>query len=338
MDKRSTTRTPYIDTLKGLAMLGVIMVHMNNSIPAPNSILSKVAAIGARCPQLFFIISAYLTWRSLSLHGLDVKTFWKKRFLKIAPLFYLALFVALFLPTLHFTSIRDLLAHIFFLNGLYPVWTNSIMGVEWYIADLALFYLLVPLLWKVIKDLRSALIILGGSVVISVFFTVITNRLVDMSVPAYEMYFHTFCIINQLPVLLMGIVAFYLVEQMKQGGTLKVLVGTGLAVAVVCLAFILLHLNKRVMTSSMIAGLAFTFLFLISSQLKLTRGGYLLQATGRHSFGMYCFHQTVINCFLVLVSSITSVPIWIGSYAAVALLSYLIGYAAEWITGRLKKG
>ena len=305
------------------------MVHLNNSIPAPNSLLSKAAMIGARCPQLFFIISAYLTWRSLSHHGLDVKTFWKKRFLKIAPLFYLAVVLALLLPRPHFTSIPDFLSHILFLNGLNPVWTNSIMGVEWYIADLALFYLLVPVLWKVIKDLRSAVIVLEGSIILSIAFTVITNQIVDMSVPAYEMYFHTFCIINQLPVLLMGIVAFYLVEKMKQEShTWRILAGTGAVVAVFGAAFILLHLNKRVMTSSMIAGFAFTFLFLACSQLKLTRG-YLLQTIGRHSFGIYCFHQTVINCVLLFVTDKINLLQWIVCYIGIAVLSFVIGWLGE---------
>lgn len=320
-------------------MLGVVMVHLNNSIPAPNSLLYKVATIGARCPQLFFIISAYLTWRSLDVHGLDTKIFWKKRFIKIAPLYYVAIILALLVPHPKFSSVPDLFAHILFLNGLNPVWTNSIMGVEWYIADLALFYLMVPVLWKVVKDLKSAVAALTSSIVLSIAFTISTNNLVDMSVLTYELYFHTFCIINQQPVFLMGIVAFYLVEKVKNGefSAWKVLVIAGIVVAVISSAFILLHLNKWIMTSSMIAGFAFIFLFLGFSQLKLTRGD-LLQAIGRHSFGIYCFHQIVINCFLVRVSSISSLSVWVGSYVLILILSYLIGYAGERIMGKVIKG
>lgn len=262
-------------------MLGVIMVHLNNAIPAPNSLLSKVATVGAKCPQLFFIISAYMTWKSLDAHGLDIKTFWKKRFVRIAPLFYVAIFWGLLVPHPTFSSVPDLISHILFFNGLNPAWINSIMGTEWYIADLVLFYLMGPVLWRIVKDLRSAVAALAGSIVLSIAFTIIINNIVDMSVPADEMYFRTFCIINQLPILLMGIVVFYLVAKMKNGefSARKVQVRAGIVVAVIVSTFILLDLNKRIMTGSMIAGFAFSFLFLTASRLKLTRG-YFLQAIG----------------------------------------------------------
>ena len=57
-----------IDVLRGFAILAVILVHFNNGWNAPNALLSKATSIGARCPQLFFIISSYLTWKSLDAH------------------------------------------------------------------------------------------------------------------------------------------------------------------------------------------------------------------------------------------------------------------------------
>lgn len=65
MSDKLLAREYYIDVLKGMAMLAVILVHFNNAWNAPIGILNKASAIGARCPQLFFIISAYLTWTAL---------------------------------------------------------------------------------------------------------------------------------------------------------------------------------------------------------------------------------------------------------------------------------
>lgn len=142
-------------------MLDVILVHFNNVWSSLNGILSKVSAIGARCPQLFFIISAYLTWAALEGKSIDYDIFLKKRYKRMAPLYYIALMVAVLIPVFKVfdISMGNYLSHILFLNGLNPQWCNGIIGVEWYIADLALFYLLIPLLRKLITGLKPAVVV-----------------------------------------------------------------------------------------------------------------------------------------------------------------------------------
>ena len=54
----------YIDALKGLAIIGVTMVHTGGSgLPG---VLGNIGSSGARGVQMFFIISAMLTFTSLS--------------------------------------------------------------------------------------------------------------------------------------------------------------------------------------------------------------------------------------------------------------------------------
>ena len=65
-------------------MLAVVLVHFNNGWHSQNSLLNKVLAVGARCPQLFFIISAYLTWASLERHPVSYSSFLKKRYSRMA--------------------------------------------------------------------------------------------------------------------------------------------------------------------------------------------------------------------------------------------------------------
>lgn len=216
---------PFLDVLKGIAMLGVIWVHYYK---APNSILAAAANIGARCPQLFFIVSAFLTWRVIDQHnnGDSYYPFYKKRFIRIAPIFWLALLFALLLPvvTVNQHSIGDMALHIVFLNGLVPQWTDNIMHVEWYIADLALFYFLCPVLKKVAFNLKTSIITLLVTIVISSLSLMITNFFFAAQIEsdtAFEMYFHTFFILNQLPVWMMGVVLYYIIsssEPVKLGG------------------------------------------------------------------------------------------------------------------------
>lgn len=53
-DKLLAREYLYIDVLKGMAMLAVILVHFNNAWNAPIGILNKASAIGARCPTVVF--------------------------------------------------------------------------------------------------------------------------------------------------------------------------------------------------------------------------------------------------------------------------------------------
>lgn len=260
--ERQAQRSPWLDVLKALAMLGVILIHFNNAWNSPIPIISKASAIGARCPQLFFIISAYLTWASLAKHDVQWKKFYKKRFIRIGPIFYTALIISTLIPMIKRESVGNWISHFLFLNGLVPVWTNSIMGVEWYIADLALFYMLVPLLRKMIRDLRSSLIAFVVTAFLSSISLIIYNAIGGSSVQAVQMYFETFFILHQLPVMILGIVLYYLIMKIDGKNVWKMLVGGGIGIALIGLAFIVLHLNKRFMTSTLIAGVVFAWLFL----------------------------------------------------------------------------
>ncbi len=206
-------------------MLGVILVHYYVS---PNPVLTNIATVGSRCPQLFFIASAFLTWKVIDRNNgaVDFKMFYKKRGLRIAPIYWLALFVALLLPIVSFQqhSVGDILSHIIFLNGLVPQWTNNIMHVEWYITDLAILYLCCLLLRRVAYNLRSSICTLFIVVLLSSVLLIATNNQFAtqiLSDSSWEMYFHTFFFLNQLPVWMLGVVIYYWMKEheiMSWGG------------------------------------------------------------------------------------------------------------------------
>lgn len=339
-------RKYYIDVLKGIAMLAVILVHFNNAWNSPSGILNKVSAIGARCPQLFFIISAYLTWASLEKRPNGYIDFLKKKYKRMAPLYYIAILVSVLLPVFKVfnISIGNYLSHILFLNGLNPEWCNGIIGVEWYIADLALFYLLVPLLRKLITDLRSAIIVFFFSVVFSSISLVLANYgLVEQIAKNgdYEAFFHTSFIVHQLPVMIIGIILYYLIKASEEGNIQRrhIAFWGGIVTMVVLAGFVILRLNKRYMVSSVIAGLVFGLLFFLCSGIdnlffenKVLKSLVLI---GKHSYGIYCFHQIVINCVMRHDFNKENLLQWGAVYIAIALVSCLIGYAVEKMENRL---
>lgn len=308
-------RLVYLDFLKGIALAGVILVHFVQIWGSPSRILSIIGYGGARCPQIFFIVSAYLTWFSLSKQqGLNrgfLINFYKKRFVKLAPMYYIGLLLATFIPIVKITdwNILDFSTHLTFTNGLFPDLINK-WNVEWYIADLVLFYLLAPIFYRFAHNLKSSLWTLLGITVLNMGFTVFTNDFFSSSIGVNEnneMFFHTFCIINQLPVLMMGVVLFYLIKWIKEKEirVWKVLSCLAIVILLILGLFVVLHLNKRLMTSSFIAGLIFSWLFVaLSADNQLfNRGGWcckrliinILCKLGVHSYGIYCLHYILIK-------------------------------------------
>ena len=344
-----TRRLFYLDLLKGFAMIGVLLTHFCQLVGSPNWGISLMASIGSRCPQLFFLVSSFLTWASFEkssfVKGGNIMEFYKKKFSRLAPLYYVCLFFASVFPVMKLANwnMLDIVSHLTFTNGLFPEYINK-WNVEWYIADLALFYVMAPFLYKIAGNLKKSLLTLAVVTLINIAFTIITNILFSTQIALnaqYEMFFHTFCIINQLPVLLMGVVLYYF-----QKGVLnseikvrKIIVCMSIVLGVVLFLFFTFHLNKRVLTSSFVAGLLFSFPFALLSSHKqehnLRRFPNLAKFIcfmGKHSYGIYCFHYIIIRFFVektFFFSNISNFFLWILAFVCVLVFSCFSGAIGE---------
>lgn len=85
----------FVDALRGWAVIGVILVHTYQWIPCSSETLGTIAKRGAFGVQLFYIISAFTLFLSLSRRYFSDTSpficFFIRRFFRIAPLFYLAI-------------------------------------------------------------------------------------------------------------------------------------------------------------------------------------------------------------------------------------------------------
>lgn len=222
----SKNRLAYIDALRGIAIFGVLIVHTfamaNGKI---SDLVSKIASSGAKGVQLFFIVSAFSLFLSLENRKDEknrTRNFFIRRFFRIAPLFYVAIVVYLlyygrgqryWLGDFPYVTNWNILATSLFVNGWYPYWMNSVIGVNWTIAVEMNFYLLVPYLFKKINNLTDAILltVISGSIfAVANPFLRNLNLISDNRLWRDYLYFW---LPNQFPVFCLGIVVFFILKR-----------------------------------------------------------------------------------------------------------------------------
>ena len=267
---------------------------------------------------------------------MDFRQFYISRARRILPLYYTALVTAMLVPTITVNeySIGNLIGHFLLLHGFNPYWINTIMGVGWYVGDLAIFYLICPLLFKAIKDLKSALLGLTTSIVISSLSLVLWNQLNVDNATGLEMFFNTFFFIHQLPVLCLGIVLYYIIKQIECGElSIRAVLFFSTAIALGFLtAFVLSHLNKKLFTSSLASGIVFSLIFLLCYSIRkkfLVSVFTPLASLGKHSYGIYLFHFTIISCLLLIQHNEHKMMQWILFYCISVVISAVVSLALE---------
>lgn len=157
----SPVRLRTFDFLRGLAILGVIIVHASQSFPSQISGIDFVARLGRFGVQLFFFISALTMcymWKLREDENNPVKNFYIRRFFRIAPLFWIAIPVYLFINGYEKNywapegiGALQIFLTATFLHGFWPNSINSIVPGRWSIAVEITFYALFPLFILKIK-------------------------------------------------------------------------------------------------------------------------------------------------------------------------------------------
>jgi peptidoglycan/LPS O-acetylase OafA/YrhL len=333
-----TARIKWIDICKGVATLLVVMIHFNQDFHSPCAVVSKLASIGARGPQFFFIISAFLTWLSLSKKNqLPVQSygsFLHGRFKRILPEYYLALILAIvtFFCGLGYPEQLTgwgYLSHILLINGFIPNQANSILIVEWYVSDLIIFYLFAPFIHKLVNNLNRSLIFLLISLLVSIVFHYLTMHIVDN-----KDYYSTLCIIIQMPVMAIGVVLFYLLKEINEKGIKTYLKVTALF-ALTGVVSLMLFLKLGCVSKSFLAGIVFGWICYTLSVLESsgsTMNCGWLALLGKYSLGIYLFHMFIIKLAHIIPFSLYSTAnlfVWLLSFMVVLAISTIVGYSTH---------
>lgn len=158
--KRNTS----LDFIRAFATFLIVTFHFAYFGNQTDSILFGYAngGWGSVGTTLFFLLSGYVLYAKYPVIS-DIKTFYKKRFLAIFPMFYIAFIFAYFLHSLSghgFTYGGSPFRLIFtFLGidsylGFYSINSYHLVA-EWFTAIIIILYLLYPLLCKLFAQKRT---------------------------------------------------------------------------------------------------------------------------------------------------------------------------------------
>jgi len=217
----------YIDSIRGIAILMVILVHTFNVLDLEPGVLSTLSVYGQMGVQLFFVASAFTLCLSYSRRKDEhspVLSFYIRRLFRIAPMYYLGIAGYCILRTLinyvnsgeilipdQYTPI-NIMANALFFHGIYEPANNNIVPGGWSIGTEVLFYLIFPLLMLLLyKRLQGKLdLIISFPIVVLVILVLVINGFTDISVENNSFIYYS--IFLQLPVFAIGIALFFLLD------------------------------------------------------------------------------------------------------------------------------
>ncbi len=216
---------PYIDALRGYAILLVITCHLTFSYPELPYPVHRLTILGWHGVQLFFLASCVTLL--LSWHGevarrgrADTAAFFLRRVFRILPAYYLGGLFYLWLdpPAQGFDPAQFLTAY-GFVNLWHPLTAPTVIGQwsvipgGWSVSVEFTFYALFPLIAGLITTLRRAVLFTLGALILAI----LANRAGFLlwgsaySTRAVEDILY-FWFPNQLPIFALGTVVFFLLR------------------------------------------------------------------------------------------------------------------------------
>ena len=296
----------YVDTLRCLAILGVIMVHTDNFVQSNLSHgISQIISLGAKGVQLFFIASAFTLYLSfekrLTKENYPVKNFFTRRIFRIAPMYYLAIVYYLIQYAIvnreasakvFDITTSTIIANFTFTHGFNPYWINNLVPGGWSIAVEMTFYAVMPFIFSRIKNINQAFNLFIGSLVFSFLLNLLFTHYPLISSQSVWADFLYFYFPNQFPVFCLGMIMYFIIIK---GQGIKEISRLSFLVFGICVLVPFLFFRQTILTVNFFVGVGFLFfaIFLSKRRIPLLVNP-VTQYIGIRSFSMYLVHFAVI--------------------------------------------
>lgn len=215
--------------LKGIAILLVVLVHTNLGIGDIHIIPEQLIRVGRWGCQLFFVISGFQLMMSWDKKEPQRGEFYLKRFIRIAPSYYLAvIFYGLLnivvmnlcgVEKYCFTIKNDwvsLMMNVLLLHSFDPNSYNFVVPGGWYIGTQWVLYLCFPILASVYKrtlerpDRKKITRLLP---IMALILNIVVQAVIAITHGSTELSMESTCLfysaLNQLPCFLIGVSLYF---------------------------------------------------------------------------------------------------------------------------------
>lgn len=253
--------------------------------------------------QLFYIVSALTIFLSYSKRKNNEispnRNFFIRRFFRIAPMFYLAILFYSLSGNIWLTAFPgsegSLLSHIFFLHGFNPYWINADVPGGWSIAVEMIFYLSIPVLFYLVKNLNHAVIFFLMSLALQYFLNLyFTHHPLIEDDFLWKKYLD-FNLLNQLPVFALGIILFQLLNSEHNTKTIKPVI----ILLIFIIFFTHFWIKVDLIPDFMFISISFVFLaFYSTKSSNILLVNPLIGIIGKVSYSMYLIHFAILDFML----------------------------------------
>lgn len=301
----------YVDALRGLAILGVLLVHCgqygsgDRLMPA---LFRTVTSQGQLGVQLFFIVSAFTLFLSFKRRVLTerrpIVNFFIRRFSRVAPMYYLGILAYLWLDgrgprywlgSAESITTGNIVSNFTFVHGFNPYWINSLVPGGWAVAVEMLFYCLVPVLVLRIANRRHAFNFLLFTLFLRLGMEVLLSR--AHPIPDAELWgkYLKLYLPSQLPVFALGILMYFLVVDDADAAARDAISPAAMllaAVVVISQAALGIH----ILPAHVMSSIAFVvFAVALSRQEWKILVNPVFTHLGKVSFSLYLVHIAVLH-------------------------------------------
>lgn len=209
---------PEIDGLRGLAIVFIILSHLDNTFFSSGGV------------NIFFVISGYLISNIFINQNLNLQKFYKTRFFKLYPSVFVSasicLILFIFIGNLEnfLTIFRSYIFTIFGVLNIYLYNINNVYGLEniinpflpiWAFCVILQFYLIFPIILKLIYKFKFKLNFGNDFVVYSLLFITIFSFLIFF-IYRENSYFNFYSPLSRFWQFLAGSFVFFLIKFKKK--------------------------------------------------------------------------------------------------------------------------
>ena len=202
----------------------VVMFHVT-AIAEENGLIiadwiRPILKNGGTGVTLFFVISAFTLCFTLNFQQKEnqyLKNFYTRRIFRIAPLYYLWLFIYLAINHFHAHPYKFIAFSTFTFNAFPSTQAGYVSG-SWTIGVEMAFYSFFPFLFKVINTLNKALVFFAVTCCVAIIHYNVMDYIAANNLADLKNYRIIFSLLNNLPIFALGIVTYFLYEKLKAAG------------------------------------------------------------------------------------------------------------------------